>query len=390
MEKKNSIGLLVAWNLTKKSVDDYYISGTHYSYLNFIATKYEQIYLLSTVSERGGERNTKVIKFANVKIVELPFAGSYLGAQKNVLEYYRQIKRIAGKVDVFYCRVPDPFCWMPALVFHKKTIMHFVGDTIDATKYNEKWSPLRKKIMIAGYYPDYLLTIKAAKRSVVYTNGYHLAHRLKKYGVEATPVVSSTVSEKIFDDNLPDLTHRVLPIRLIYVGYIRFAKGMNCLMSLCKKLKDERIDFVFDVVGAGEMFDDLKKFVTENDLTGKVILHGHVDNKVELFQKMRNADLFFFPSLSEGSPRVVIEAMSQGIPVISTPVGSLPTTFEDKKEIRFFDFNDYVTACEIVKEYQTNREPFVLMRDKAYGKVKANYTIEAFLGKIFGHELVKK
>lgn len=383
MEKKTSIGLLVAWNLTKKGVDEYYISGTHCSYLSFIATKYEQVYLLSTVSEGGGERNTEVIKFANVKIVELPFAGSYLGAQKHVLEYCRQIKRIVGMVDVFYCRVPDPFCWMPALIFHKKTIMHFVGDTIDATKYNEKWSWLKKKVMIAGYYPDYLLTIRAAKRSIVYTNGYHLERRLKKYGVKATPVISSTMSEKMFDDNLPDLEAHDLPIRLIYVGYIRFAKGMTCLMNLCKKLYEERVDFVFDVVGAGEMFGDLKKFVEENGLEKKVILHGHVSDKKELLRKVRRSDLFFFPSLSEGSPRAVIEAMSQGIPVISTPVGALPTTFEDGKDIRFFDFNDFKKACEIVKEYQANKEPFVLMRDEAYKKVKANYTIEAFLGKIF-------
>ena len=36
-----------------------------------------------------------------------------------------------------------------------------------------------------------------------------------------------------------------------------------------------------------------------------------------------------------------------------------------------------------VWEYENNRSSFVMLRDKAYIKVKENYTIEAFLGKVF-------
>lgn len=380
--KDKTITLLTGWNLTR-SGSKYYISGTHYMYLEFISTKYEKIYLLSSVSRVLNERNSKEIVFSNIEVVELPYSGSFLKAQKSVIKYYKTIKSIAGKTDLFYCRVPDPFCWMPGLIFHKRTIMHFVGDTIDATKYNEKWSWIKKKVMIAGYYPDYLLTILAAKKSTVYTNGFHIANRLKRYSINANPVVSSTISEKIFDDNLPDLNTQESPIRIIYVGYIRFAKGMNCLMHLCEKMQDSGFDYIFDVIGNGEMFEELKNFVKNNKLENKVILHGHVDDKTKLLQMIRSSQLFFFPSLSEGSPRVVIEAMSQGIPVVSTPVGSLPTTFEDKKEIRFFDFNDYEMAYDIIKSFLSERSSFEKMRDEAYKKVKNNYTIEAFLGKIF-------
>lgn len=380
--KDKTITLLTGWNLTR-SDSKYYISGTHYTYLEFISTKYEKIYLLSSVSRVLNERNSKEIVFSNIEVVELPYSGSFLKAQKSVIKYYKTIKSIAGKTDLFYCRVPDPFCWMPRLIFHKRTIMHFVGDTIDATKYNEKWSWIKKKIMIAGYYPDYLLTILAAKKSAVYTNGFHIANRLKRYSINANPIVSSTISEKNFDDNLPDLNMHESPIRIIYVGYIRFAKGMNCLMHLCKKMQDSGFDYIFDIIGNGEMFDELKNFVENNKLENKVILHGHIDDKTKLLQMIRSSHLFFFPSLSEGSPRVVIEAMSQGIPVVSTPVGSLPTTFEDKKEIRFFDFNDYDMAYDIIKSFLSERCSFEKMRDEAYKKVKNKYTIEAFLGKIF-------
>lgn len=380
--KEEVIALLTGWNLTK-SISKYYISSTHYLYLDFISSKYRKIYLISPISLIANKQNSKVIAFSNIEVVELPYNGSYFKALKNVYQYYKTIKYIAEKTDLFYCRVPDPFCWMPRLIFRKKAIMHFVGDTIDATMHNEKWSWLKKIIMIAGYYPDYLLTVLAAKSSIVYTNGFHIANHLKRYSVKANPVVSSTISEKIFDDNLPNLEIQGSSVRIIYVGYIRFAKGMNCLMHLCKKMQDSEFDFIFDIIGSGEMFDELKEFVKYNKLENRVFLHGHVSDKTNLLKMIRKSNLFFFPSLSEGSPRVVIEAMSQGIPVVSTPVGSLPFTFKDKREILFFDFNDCESAYSIIKSFLGNKELFVEMRNKAYNKVKKYYTIEAFLGEIF-------
>ena len=45
--------------------------------------------------------------------------------------------------------------------------------------------------------------------------------------------------------------------------------------------------------------------------------------------------------------------------------------------------NDYEMAYDIIKSFLSERSSFEKMRDEAYKKVKNNYTIEAFLGKIF-------
>jgi glycosyltransferase involved in cell wall biosynthesis len=115
-------------------------------------------------------------------------------------------------------------------------------------------------------------------------------------------------------------------------------------------------------------------------------MHGHIDDKEKMNKILRKSDLFFFPSLSEGSPRVIIEAMAQGTPVLSTPVGSLPSTFKDGETIRFFDFNDAEKAIEIVKEYVANPKPFEQQRIKAYRMVAEQFTIEKFLSKVFNYE----
>ena len=380
-----NIAVLASWSLVQ-SDNAIFIPTTHYIYLKYVASVYEQVYLISPLSKDESRKKGKVLDFPNVKVFALPFSGSYLGALKNIKAYRAALRQVCDKVDVVYCRVPDPFSWMPALIFKKNTIMHFVGDTIDATQHNEKWSWWKKKLMIAGYMPDYWLTLRAARRSRVYTNGHHLANRLAKHGIKATPVISSTVSEGDLHDNFMPLPLSSDKIVITYIGYIRFAKGMNCLMEFCKRLKDEHVSFLFNLIGDGEMFEDVKSFLEKENLSENVIMHGHIDSKERMNEILRSSDLFFFPSLSEGSPRVVIEAMAQGTPVISTPVGSLPTTFTEKESIRFFDFNDAQKAVEIVKDFIANPSQFEDQREKAYQMVADQFTIEKFLSKVFSYE----
>ena len=380
-----SIAILASWSL-ERHWDGIYIPSTHHLYLCYVTTIYEKVYLLSPLFDGKQEKKGKRMDFPNVEILALPYTGSYVGALRNWRTYKQALASVVNKVDVVYCRVPDPFSWMPALLFRTKTIMHFVGDTIDATEHNEKWSWLKKKVMIAGYLPDYWLTLKAAKRSHVFTNGTHLSNKLSHYGVTATPVISSTIFEKDLHDDLTPLPVHEGKVEITYIGYVRFAKGMNCLMAFCKRLKDVGIAYHFNLIGNGEMFEDVKAFLEREDLTDCVTMHGHISDRAVMNDILRQSDLFFFPSLSEGSPRVVIEAMAQGTPVMSTPVGSLPGTFKECETIRFFDFNDAEKAVSIVLDYLRSVVPFDKQRRAAYKMVSEQFTIEKFLSKVFTYE----
>lgn len=385
MNNNKKIAILASWSLTKVK-DEVYIPTTHHIYLTYVASIYEKVFLLSPMTTAEKPGNMAQMSFPNVEVVPLPYGGSYAGALRNWRSYKDALETVVDKVDVVYCRVPDPFSWMPALLFKKKCIMHFVGDTVDATQHNEKWSWLKKKIMIAGYMPDYWLTLRAAKRSRVFSNGPHIANKLQKKGINVTPVISSTVFEKDLHDDFKSLPMEKGKVVITYIGYVRFAKGMQCLMEFCKKLSEDEINYQFHLVGNGEMFDDVKCFVKREGLEDRIILHGHIDNKEEKNRILRNSDLFFFPSLSEGSPRVVIEAMAQGTPVMSTPVGSLPGTFKEGETIRFFDFNDAEKAVTIVQEYLADATPFDKLRRLAFRMVAEQFTIEKFLSKVFVYE----
>lgn len=379
------IAILASWGLIRQKAE-VYIPTTHYIYLSYVATLYGKVYLLCPLRESNEEEKGVRLEFENVEVVPLPFSGSYMGALRNWRSYKKALTQVCDKVDVVYCRVPDPFSWMPELLFKTKTIMHFVGDTIDATQNNEKWSWLKKTVMIAGYMPDYWLTLRAARRSRVFTNGTHLSTKLARYGVKATPVISSTIFEKDLHDDFSSLPIQSGKVEITYIGYIRFAKGMNCLMAFCKKLKEIGINYHFNLIGSGEMFEDVNSFLEKEELSDYVTMHGHISDRAKMNKILRKSDFFFFPSLSEGSPRVVIEAMAQGTPVMSTPVGSLPGTFKNGETIRYFDFNDVAEAVTIIQDYLWSSMPFDKQRRTAYKIVAEQFTIEQFLSKVFTYE----
>lgn len=378
-----SILLFTSWKIEKVN-NFFYIPNVHYSYIEYASSKFDKVYVLVSLSNSTvGTKGYVKCELSNVEFICLPAFDHHIDSIKHFFSYWQALKKYCKIVDKVYIRVPSPFTWMPIFFSKRKMIMHYVGDTIDATKHNEKWGVLKKTVMIIGYAPDYFLTLLASRYAKVYTNGGHLVNKLAKYGINATAVISSTIREDSLNDSLPVLPYNGNTVRLVYVGYIRYAKGMNCLMNIWQELKKRNIDFVFDLIGTGEMLEDVKSFVDTNGLKNNVVIHGHIDDRQQINSILRGSDLFVFPSLSEGSPRVVIEAMSQGIPVVSTPVGSLPTTFENCNNIRFFDFDNAQQAVEIIDEYINKKELFVRQRESAYQEIKSKYTIEKFLSKVF-------
>lgn len=383
MKTKNEIVILAGWALDY--VDSkYYIPNTHYAYVDYLCNKYNNVILISNVKEKSFNDKKKVIlNFSNIQIEPIPYYKSFKEAIFKILYFYRAIKKYKN-IPLFYCRVPDPFSWMPALLFRKKCIMHFVGDSIEVILKNQNWSYIKKVLNIALYYPDYLLTIIASKRSRVFTNGFHIANKLKRFKIESTPVISSTLKNEDFcSENIKGKNDT---LQLVYLGYIRYSKGIKTIMKIINTLFDENIRFHFNIIGDGEMLPELISFLNDNNLKEHATLYGHLEDRAEINKILRNSDLFVFTSLSEGSPRVILEAMAQKIPVLTTPVGSLPYVFTDKKNIRFFEFNNENEVIQLIKEFEENKSVFVEYAENAFDLVKKEYTRDNFLYKIFEDE----
>lgn len=383
----SQIGILTSWKVYINPNGEYYISNTQYLYLEYLTKNFDTVFLIcplykDTILSTG----LKKIGFKNLMFLSLPSYKGYIQSLKYYRSFKSQIKKIIDKVDFFYVTAPDPFCWLPIIMKkNPENRIHFVSDIIEVTKTNIKLNPLKKWIYILGYLPEYFMTLYASKKSKVFVNGVPLTKKIKKMGVGSTSVVSSTIRKcDVLELNeFKDREKNMQSMSFLYVGYLRNSKGLDTLMDFILILVSNNENFSFNIVGIGDMFDELDDFIKKHKLDDKVNLLGRIDNREKLYNLMKNSDLFFFPSLSEGSPRVVIEAMSQGLPVLSTPVGSLPSTFVDGNEILFFDFKDASKAYLQVIKCKKNPELLNKIALNAHKRIIDDFTIEQFLDKIF-------
>jgi len=94
------------------------------------------------------------------------------------------------------------------------------------------------------------------------------------------------------------------------------------------RLKDKMGDqYKFLLAGNGDI-DKVKKIIKDKNLEDFVIVPGWISDDEEIEKIYRQTAIYLLPSYNEGMPMSILEAMSFGIPVISTNVGAIPKVVE--------------------------------------------------------------
>jgi glycosyltransferase involved in cell wall biosynthesis len=130
----------------------------------------------------------------------------------------------------------------------------------------------------------------------------------KEYGL-ASEVVPTGVDAKFFAPAWDRPENRRL--RVLFVGSLRPFKGPQLLIRAAARFPGA--DFV--IVGDGVMRVEIEQQIAREQLSN-VELKGAM-GRAELRQQYCQADIFLFPSLWEGSPKVLSEAAACGLPVVA-------------------------------------------------------------------------
>ena len=112
--------------------------------------------------------------------------------------------------------------------------------------------------------------------------------------------------------------------RVTFVGRLDEQKN---LISLINAVKDVNIKLV--LIGEGPLEDSLKGMVEENGIEN-VVFVGLVPND-RLPEELNRSEIFILPSLYEGNPKTLLEAMACGLPVIGTEVVGIKEVIKHKQ-----------------------------------------------------------
>jgi glycosyltransferase involved in cell wall biosynthesis len=110
-----------------------------------------------------------------------------------------------------------------------------------------------------------------------------------------------------------------VPVNLVVIGRLTAVKGLDYLLRALADLESER-EYCVSILGAGPQANELRATIIKLGLSGRVRLLGF---RQDAYNFLANADALLMPSLHEGLPYSILEAMSMGIPILASSVGGI-------------------------------------------------------------------
>lgn len=312
-----------------------------------LAPHFEAIFLIGATARRdetfypnGRSIYTCCVQAQNVQIVETAAGHVRTHPLKKFLVWVKRIPPYFSYIkasDFVYIGMPgfsSILAQMLCRFLRRPYCLYFGTDWEELAPFMANWHGSGRFLLA----PYVWLSQRAEKAAVRYScftivHGRKLLEKFSDLGVpvvETIPLVSITPGHFSCRN---DTCQRGV-INCLYVGSLVPRKAVHELLEALPGLLSRNRQVHLRLVGWGERdyVAMLKRRTVELNLEGHVEFTGHVADLNELLQYYRQADIFVFPSQGEGFPRVIYEAMSQGLPVVTTAIGTIEAVLRDQEQ----------------------------------------------------------
>ncbi len=168
-------------------------------------------------------------------------------------------------------------------------------------------------------------------------------------------------------------------------SFTDYGKGHLTLMDAVKKVRDKGYDVSIRFVGDGPLREEFERYAANLGIRDAVEFTGRLANGDEVRRVIHSADMFALPTFAEGLPRVLLEAMAEGIPCLSSPTCGIPEILDAEYLFDFADVDGFADGIirfvtdpsRMTKESQRNLETA-----RAFASSALNERRKAFYGKL--------
>ncbi len=206
--------------------------------------------------------------------------------------------------NIFFVRVGK--------LFGKKVIMH-----MHCADFESYYNPSKHKQRIVDI-------INACDLYLVLSDSWKVYFESIGVKSDIIRVLNNTITPPV----IQKVERSAGTLNLLYLGVIGQRKG---IYDILKALKDNKERFEGKValrIGGNQEEEKLLACINESGLQDMVKFEGFVSGEKKI-ECLNWADVYILPSFNEGLPIGILEAMSYGHPIISTPVGGISEVVKD-------------------------------------------------------------
>ena len=305
------------------------LEGSFARYVDSLAPYFDEISLcVPVLAEPRGEGTA--VRSRNVTLAPLP-------AFDGPMHFYPRLARVlprliawARRIDLLHCRVPSPaavFAFAIARLAGRSAFLLVVGD-MRALLPSMPYRGLKRGLWrLYTDFEEHSIQWMAG-RSLTFANGPALSAKHARPDRPVVQTTTTTIGERDIATR-PD-TCAETRVRALTVSRIDPRKGLRVLPNALRQLLHSGVDITLDIVGptVGRPGDDEQAAILDDarrlGVADRIGMPGAVplDRLLPLYSRY---DLFVLPTLpGEGIPRVLLEAMAAGLPIVTTRVAGIP------------------------------------------------------------------
>jgi glycosyltransferase involved in cell wall biosynthesis len=193
---------------------------------------------------------------------------------------------------------------------------------------------------------------ECALADVIFVNSEWSKKAIIKHGVDSDKITVIALPYSIekkhieFKKEYPIVFTKERPLRCLFLGTLAVRKGIHLVIEAAKQMQDKPIEFIF--VGRNE--------IVSNEFELPNIQYKGIVTRQETDLEYQQADVFLFPTFSDGFGLTQLEAMAWKIPVISTPFCG--AVVDDGKNGWVMQHVDATVLISILQQILT--EPLIL------------------------------
>ena len=197
---------------------------------------------------------------------------------------------------------------------------------------------LKKKIILN------LIKFSYKKSNVVVGISKKLSSDLSKFiGKKVQTIYNPATDQNIYfrakKDQYPEKLNKNKEKIILNVGFFEKQKDQITIIKAFSLVKRKYKNVKLLLIGRGALYENLKNYVVVNDLKKDVIFFSNINNPKEFYKK---ADLFILSSIYEGFGNVLVEALQNKCPVITSNCKSGPMEIiGNGKYGYYFNVGDY-------------------------------------------------